>query len=309
MNCSLKYCCTRIALFIWFYSTALLAMADYRFEVLGAHSGAFAERGSIAQDSSIQNTYYFSPVSTSDVPLVEAAFLAKSSYVGVGYQTSVDSNDDEQVVSLSGRAVIADRFFVDIARSDNSLSSGDTRDEGENESIGLGWYFNDYSTLSLTYTSFDFNDGSNSGLARASNDDLDSYTEFNVRSVFEEIDDHIAFEGFVGLGDGKVEGSVLNFGFSVDYYFNNRFSLGGGFAHGEGSGEALSATSFLINTQLFISESLGLSVSYIITALDIALEDQELSTMAEEDASDDGELTPALDDRLQFFEIAVKARF
>ena len=191
---------------------------DYRFEVKGAFDRHMRSNdGDSAADldaATLAGTWYFAPVSTDNVPLAEAAFLGRASYLSAS-ATQFDflgTHLDAQGASV-GYYIPGTMFYAGV---------GVSRDE---ELIGLS------STTVLT----EHNTTWSGALGIAPLDGLLLTTDFQehgydsnitARYVGKLPNNHF-YAGSVNLADNDDFGTT--FGLDFDYYFDDSTSLGMGF--------------------------------------------------------------------------------
>lgn len=93
-------------------------------------------------------------VNTGKGPLNEAAFLDKSSFVGLSWLTEdFDKGGSNDTVSLDGRFVTQDNVIIEAGFTDF--------ENGEDFSLGLGMYLNETQDVVLTYQTFEHDHNKN----------------------------------------------------------------------------------------------------------------------------------------------------
>ncbi|MFU8925767.1 putative porin [Acinetobacter puyangensis] len=101
----------------------------YQYEVNGAYENTDIDHAGDIDTWSISGKYYLNPVQAKSAPLAEAAFLNKSSNIGLGYvNASGDGDEDIDIYGVSGEFFIPDTKFylsgslnqVDVADEDNT---------------------------------------------------------------------------------------------------------------------------------------------------------------------------------------------
>lgn len=310
-----RRCTQCIPIFFISYLVIFNAMADYQWEGGVTQFGTAVNENSASQASAVNAIYYTSRVVAAEGPLKEAAFIARSTFAGFRYHSRTDSRDELDVAEISTRAFLDNSIFIDLSVSTNNPLNDDDTSERINYSYGAGFYINNNTAISASHLEFEFNEGINPVFERGASSGLDSYTELKIKSVFYEYaaEAHMGLEAFLGWAETDRESSVFQAGILYDYYFHDRFNIGGGlFAFGA-NGNANAAVTFLLSSEWFLSENLAISANYAITDTDRNLETTTIMVFDDPDDPDEFRLldiqeVPDLS-RIQFFNIGIKARF
>lgn len=172
---------------------------SYQFEA-GANVTSYdVDNGSSETSIGVHGTYYFAPVTTTNQPLAEAAFLQKSSNLYVqGFQ-------DLDVIYAGAEFYIPDTFFyvaAEIERVDI--------DHYHNNDWGVRFGLTPLDGL-LVWTGYYDEPGYDLNIHAKYVMDLGYYNTINIEA---------------GYTDGDLDDSLYLFG---DFYFNHTFSVGAGY--------------------------------------------------------------------------------
>ena len=149
---------------LFFFSTASHAEQPYQVELSGGYEEQDAD-SSTDKSAIISAEVFFSPVKTDNRPLAEAAFLAKSSSVFLGYvkQKSDLKNSNVNRIDFKGPAaginyitethaiILSAAYFKQDIDTDNNLITGDTTVA----SFSIGKYLDDNSAVTFSYSTLD----------------------------------------------------------------------------------------------------------------------------------------------------------
>jgi hypothetical protein len=157
---------------------AAAAQADYQVEIGASYSSTSEEYeyDDSQYDYDVDTdtlaagaTFYFSPVSTGNGPLAQAAFLSKASGIAVGYANGeadydfdrgnfVDQSYDFDAVSIGGHFVLPSPNLILEA----SYAEGENEFENDFDAftIGVGGYITDRITLMAEFSKQTFDDAS-----------------------------------------------------------------------------------------------------------------------------------------------------
>jgi hypothetical protein len=191
---------------------------DYRFEVKGGFDRDVPDGDSYdINTTTLSGNWYFNPVSIDGVPLSEAAFLARSSYLSAivaRFDGFVDTDQNALAASV-GYYIPGTMFFV---------SGGASRVEnvyGVSSTLVLKRYdTNWFGTLGIAPLD---------GLLISTNFHEDGYDpNITAKYVGKLPNDHF-YAGSVSLVDPEF--GDTSFGLDFDYYFDESSSLGAGYDH------------------------------------------------------------------------------
>ena len=223
----------KLALLPLLFSTS--AFADYRFELTLSGSESSTETTSKFSDEKFEHdndargaelTFYFSPVSTKNVPLAEAAFLAKASSLSYEYSRAryngdilLDTQTDKKIAL---HTVIADRAILGVF-SDNREYEADDRlfrysNSHNNWGVYAGAYLTDSSTLTLSVTKHDSDFGSLDGTPS-----LYSLRYNNLIAINSQ---YLALYAAAGFANSEYTDNTSVFEMGLAWYFNNHISTG-----------------------------------------------------------------------------------
>jgi hypothetical protein len=186
---------------------------DYRFE-LGASFDRALFDGDVSDDAadifSIGGIFYLNPVPTDGVPLAEAAFLHRSSFVAAQIARVDVGDEDFDLLGASFGYYIPNTIFygrIGVTKADDDI--GDADDTNVNGTFGV--------------TPID-------GLLVTTDIDEDGWDpNATARYVGKLGNDHY-YASSISVVDPD-EGD-LDIGLSFDYYLDHTFSIGGGYGSG-----------------------------------------------------------------------------
>lgn len=217
------------------------AQADYLVDInaqLMSASGEYEYDDSFYDDTDIDEsatalsaTIFFSEVSTAGVPIREAAFLSKNSSVTFSAGSATieyedDFGDDEietDAMGVSGRFVLPGSNIILIAgysTGEVDYDFGPDFDiDTEALTLGAGWYINDRSSLTLTYTETEFD-------YAFFEDETEEYL-----LMYHQVQDigsknHLAFSVYAELYDDGDSYDAFTFGADIAWYFNRQLGAG-----------------------------------------------------------------------------------
>jgi len=219
------------------FSSASYAEQDYHVELTGEFEKE-DEDTSTAKSSSVSAEIFFSPVSTDNKPLAEAAFLNKSSSIALGYiksktelqSANVDSFEVSGPLILINYITATDAYIlsaiygtVDLD-TNNNLITGDTKISG----INIGKYLDDTSTIEFSYINNDIENRNTTTNQKFINK-TDSYTisyktvqttdAVNYYSLAADIE-------LIKSDSNTVKEDNHEFGVAGEYYFSLMTSIG-----------------------------------------------------------------------------------
>lgn len=189
---------------------------DYQFEVRGGfdHLGSDAD----IDVASLGGTWYFAPVSTNNVPLAEAAYLGRASYLGAGLalvdflDTTLDAEDVKVGYYLPGTMFYA---AVGALHEENIIAASSTFTETRYDTRWFG-------TLGIAPLD---------GLLVTTDFQEHGYdANITARYVGKLPNDHF-YAGSVTLADADYGDTF--YGLDFDYYFDDTTSVGVGFDDGD----------------------------------------------------------------------------
>jgi hypothetical protein len=196
---------------------------DYRAEVRGVYSQLEGPADFPDLDAfSVQGRWYFEPVKTDGLPLAEAAFLGRASSVSVGAARSDTSFATQRVFHLNSQGASIGYYIPDTM-----FFAGVSASRGER-----------ITGISSTVVQKDYDTAWSGVVGVAPLDGLLVTTEFHehgydpnltARYVGKLPNAHY-YAGTVRLVDP--DGADATFGVDFDYYFDDTFSAGLGYADG-----------------------------------------------------------------------------
>lgn len=245
-----------------------------------------------ADEILVDATVYFSPVTTENVPLVEAGFLSRQSSMGISYvdtDTDTDFKYEEPFAQrnvsesskgkyLSGRFVVTESDLilgVEIGQVDKNYETTGTLYDSTTDIIGLsiGWYLTDVSALTFRL-----------GEAQAKTEyrylflDYSENTEEETDSISVDYKHVFSLYGgrYVSINSGILLLEVSGDWFdsykgilesaSVDWYLHQRFSIGCDLKYANYDFDNTSYSDvkdifYSVNTRYYFNEKVGLSAS------------------------------------------------
>lgn len=208
------------SLFLLAIAPAAALADDYRFQVRGGFDSQMAPSDDSAGDldtATLSGTWYFAPVSTDNVPLAEAAYLGRASFLsgGLAFSDFLDQTLDAQAVNV-GYYIPGTMFFAGVGATRieqiNALSpvvvkEYDTRWFG---TLGVAPLDGLLVTTDFREHGYDPN--------------------ITARYVGKLPNDHF-YAGRVNIAEGEFGGT--QYGLDFDYYFDDSTSLGASFDDGD----------------------------------------------------------------------------
>lgn len=246
------------------FGAAAAAQADYQVQLDASFSTTTTEYEpddglydyDVDQDTlTLGGEFYFSSVSTSGVPLDEAAFLAKASSVAIGY-ADVDVDIDPKHFegdSYSSKGIVVQGHFVLPSPNlilEATYGQGDQDDEDfDVYAIGFGGYINDRITLMGEYSKQTFDD-------YGSDDSIERFTVTYRQLIQLGGDMSLALEPHLASVDYFGEDGA-EFGIDAAFYLNRSLGFKAGvtaFAADDEDGDYSEAESY-IGVDYFINEN------------------------------------------------------
>lgn len=200
---------------------ALPALAgSYQFELAGTYNNIDIE-GIDTDTYGLIGAFYFNRVDDSVGPIAEAAFLNKASSLNLGYATSKTDvgpfNIDGDAWQFGGRGVFGEQGILQGSYTKADVEGFNT----DTFNIGGGAYLDDHSTLLVSYRFVeDEFDNTDHGLA------LDYKNVMPLQG-----DTALNIEAGIGFINTDLGDDVFSITGLLDYYFNPKFSLGGGLGY------------------------------------------------------------------------------
>lgn len=219
--------------------------------------------------SGILGTFYFSPIDTSGLPLAESSFLTRTSSASVALAQSETSGNYKTTHSESeGSGYVLNVDFrqkgspntIDVVFSEFKTDINQPIDANIDQRViafALGRYFSDTFHVELGFADWNIN-----SLALGGNDinrysvstkyikQFNDSTAYNLETNLERISDKD--------GSSKQNNTVLIF--EADYYFNNRFSIGGGVNLNQGEDKDIEGKGLSLMTNYFFSPAIGIEI-------------------------------------------------
>lgn len=192
---------------------------DYRFEIKGTYDRDMPDVDFFddVDHVSLGGTWYFKPVSTEGVPLPEAAFLGRSSYLSViaaRFDGFFDTRLNAQGANL-GVYIPETMFFVS-----GGASRGQAVTFVSSTIVQKEYFTNWFGQLGITPLD---------GLLVTTRFEEGGYTpNINARYVGKLPNSHF-YAGSVNLVDP--DGGDISYRVDFDYYFDDSASLGVGYSH------------------------------------------------------------------------------
>ena len=97
-----------------------------------------------------QYRYYFTPVSQEKVPYALSGFLAQTSNLG-GYYSQLNSDFDFTNYAIDGEYVFTDKWYIGANYQNLDWDNSSTKHESDAYGVTLGYYFNDTSSVFVSY--------------------------------------------------------------------------------------------------------------------------------------------------------------
>ena len=232
---------------------------------------------------------YFSPVSTDNKPLAQAAFLDKKSSVSVGYMNFKTDLQNASVDSIDlGGPIIGINYITEtdafILGAAYSKLDGDTNPDfltidSEIVSFTIGKYINDSTIVQASYTSGDA-EYRNTASSQTSYLDLDyyelSYITVQSLGATNYYSFGIGFELISKEGSTSVKEDNNEFKVLGNYYFSRMTSLGVAAAFNSGDDVSDEGQTLAIGVTHFFTPQLALGISLAkFNADDINTEDTD----------------------------------
>lgn len=214
------------------------AFADYQVEVMGAYNTIEIEDLDFTTTAVAAN-YYLEKVVTDNIVLSEAAFLNKSSSVGIMYSKAEVENFDSSAFGVHGRFLLQNPG--DYTVQGFIVSSEYSDDFG----VSVGKYLDESTEVSVGIESSDLFD--DTIFAR-----YKTIGQLNQTNI-------IGFDGGVGITDGDLE---VDFG--GDYFIDRSNSIGGRIGMGFYD-ETI--TSLAINFESFLNPQFAIDGSVVVPDL------------------------------------------
>ncbi|MCU7933267.1 MAG: putative porin [Candidatus Thiodiazotropha sp. (ex Dulcina madagascariensis)] len=212
---------------------------------------------------------YFSPIDTSKGPLAEAGFLSRGSYVQFGYADitqevgNKDVDGDLKLFEFTYHIPNSKFFFgANYFTTDLEFSSIGAPSDSTKDAITpyIGIYLDDASTSAVW---FEYLSDTTSSPFGAPDTDSEAYT-LHAKKIFDIGGNALNIAGSVtrsNIDDNAgTEFSRSIFGVNADYYFNDKISLGIGLRNNEFLDVTQTGATVSVNTRLFLSNMLSLSV-------------------------------------------------
>lgn len=240
-------------------SLPVLAWADYSVElnVTGIHQ--YLGEGTSFDSMRYQGSLYLPSVSTEEVPLKEAAFLARASSL------TIEHEDSELETPVNGSDIKTDSDYLQLGYQGiyGNYIVGAFYGEGEDNKVDFkqygiegGLYINDRTSLTLSI----------------SRDDIDqspeTYEEYkiNLRSVVQNYEGNdIAGRFSAGVSESAIASTIVEFGGEFDYFFTRAFSIGGGFDLNIPNGDVSTQHIYTFKTDYFITENIAVGAKFSLT--------------------------------------------
>ena len=201
---------------------------------------------------------YFDTVDTSQGPLVEAAFLDKSSSVGLSFERiepDISGAPSADTTTLDLRFVGQSDFILEIGieKLDNELFDF----EETTLSAGVGIYLNDNTDLIFTLSTFDEAD--------ANQLQLEAHSLVSLRG-------DSAFSYDLGIAYFDADGfSSTELNIAMNYFFNTQFSIGANYDLSNGDGLDESTLGF--GADWFITPNFRMAFAYTMEEIEVEVED------------------------------------
>lgn len=205
----------------------------YQFEASGIYIDFDDQNDSVL---GVTGEYHFLPVKTKDMPLAEAAFLGRSSNLGVFYYTWDTADID--VMGVDGEAYIQDFYLAaNVSRTDNA--GADTDDFG----LEVGFVPVDGLLFTAGYNDNDQTDDS-IGLAIKWVNALQGEMASNIEVAVQQADD---------VND------TITYSLAGDLYVNRMMSFGLGY---EDTDQSNSNEDIELRARMFVIPTLSVQLSY-----------------------------------------------
>ncbi|MCX2983057.1 putative porin [Halieaceae bacterium IMCC14734] len=229
---------------------------DYRFEVDADFLANEVNKNADLETYAIGGTFYLAPVDDSMGPKAEAAFLNKSSDIHLGYgRTNLDAgiiDEDGDIWTLGGRFVTGNGIILE---ADYAASDIDNVSDTEVFGLGIGYYLNDTSTISLGYVSTE-------------DDKIDFEDDIWSVGYKTLLNDSINLEADFDYSDPKGGKKAYGLTGAADYYLNENASIGGVLGYVSSDDDFAKAWVYGVRGEYFFSSMIAVNAGYTVSAPD-----------------------------------------
>lgn len=260
-----------LCFFITFSSGIVYAQDSYQTEISAGYSHQEDENETETIQYGIGAEVHFSAVNTGSHPLAEADFLERIGSIEMVLGKSEFKADSFIDIEADGPFYGA---LLTVVRPDSPIavqaiyakselefdSPLDVNLTSEGYGLGIGYFLDKSLLAEVQYTHIDAEiSSSNSSLS------VDGY-EF-IGKFVNELSNGTAYnlEGSIGIeqfDNDSDNGSNTIFGVSGDYYFNQKVSLGAGFALNSGDNKNDEGNTYGLDLKAFLNSQLGVNVGY-----------------------------------------------
>ena len=237
---------------------------DYRFEIKADYLADEVNKNIDQTTYALGGTFYLSPVDDHIGPKAEAAFLNKASEISLGYgrtNIEIDGNsidpefgmkvdEDGDVWAVGGSYVTENGIILELGYAVNDV---DKVIDSELSTVGIGYYLNDTSTVSLNYAYIE--------------DDVSDFEEdiwtLGYKSVF---NDKFGLEIDLSYNDPEIGEEAYGVVGDLDYYINDNFSVSGVLGYISSDSDFREAAVYGVKTEYFFNSMIALDAGYTVTA-------------------------------------------
>lgn len=240
-------------------SVPVLSWADYSAElnVTGIHQ--YLGEGSSFDSTRFQGSVYLPRISTEEVPVKEAAFLAKASSI------TIEHEDSELETPVNGSDIKTDSDYLQLGYQAiyGNYIAGAFYGEGEDNKVDYkqygiegGLYINDRTSLTLSISREDID---------KSPETFEEY-KINLRSVVQTYEgSDVAGRFSAGVRESAIANTIIELGGEFDYFFNRLFSIGGAFDLNIPNGDVSTEHIYTFKTDYFITENIAVGAKFSLT--------------------------------------------
>jgi len=233
--------------------------ADYSVElnVTGIHQ--YLGEGASLDAMRFHGSLYIPGVSTEEVPVKEAAFLAKASSI------TIEHEDSELETSVNGSETKTDSDYLQLGYQGvfGNIIIGASYGEGEIDKVDFkqygiegGLYLSDNTSLVLSISRDD---------SDHSSETFEEY-KLDLRSVVQTYEGNdVAGRFSAGARESEFASTIVEIGGEFDFFFNRLFSIGGGFDINLPSGDVSQEHIYTLKTDYFITENIAIGAKFSLT--------------------------------------------
>ena len=250
-------------------SAALVAIStgaiaeDYRFEVKADYLANEVNKNTDQTTYALGGAFYLSPVDDSNGPKAEAAFLNQASEIHLGYGATnieIDGNsidpgfgvkvdEDGDVWAVGGSYITGNGIILQL---DYAVNDVDKVVDSEVSGVGIGYYLNDTSTVSLNYA--------------YTEEDISGFEEDNWSLGYKNLfNNKFGLELDLSYSDPKNGEEAYGIVGDLDYYINDNFSVGGVLGYISSDNDFREAAVYGVKAEYFFNSMIALDAGYTVS--------------------------------------------